>query len=284
MAAYPPPPPPRLSSSTCHPGRAARCAENTKNARRVKVPIAFVVVGIPLCTLALEREQRRTISSYHNLQQPFGTFSFEESITVCVLRTEAAEESGDILIFQPVIISAHPSYPIGFFSFSSSTINSPLLSNKSQIMRKPRNMVLIMTLAILLVLLEGSFSFSSHQFSRTTRTAAASRQRQHVLFGQSNGDGIDDNELDMKTLQQRIEGLNNPYHQVFTEKLGSLATTRRPEKVHVVLFNVGTIRQGIHSIDYHGTNTVFAFETKKSCSRFADSLRQQKFFDPTVSS
>ena len=60
----------------------------------------------------------------------------------------------------------------------------------------------------------------------------------------------------------------------------------KPEDVHIILFNPDTDREGVHTIEFpkgSGSNMILAFESRKECEQFSMSLREQQFFDPTVS-
>lgn len=60
----------------------------------------------------------------------------------------------------------------------------------------------------------------------------------------------------------------------------------RPEFVHIILFNVGTNREGAHTIEFpknSGNNVILGFEDESECSRFGELLKEQEFFDPVVS-
>lgn len=84
-------------------------------------------------------------------------------------------------------------------------------------------------------------------------------------------------------LKRRIvEETSNPYADLFH---GATVKHAYPGTVHIVSFQPGTENQGIHSIEYpknSGNNVILAFESKAACDKFADDLRAQHFFDPTV--
>jgi hypothetical protein len=60
----------------------------------------------------------------------------------------------------------------------------------------------------------------------------------------------------------------------------------KPTKAHIVLFNPGTDREGVHTIEFpkgSGNNLILAFESRIECEQFSDLLKDQNFFDPSVS-
>ena len=60
----------------------------------------------------------------------------------------------------------------------------------------------------------------------------------------------------------------------------------RPEDVHIILFCPDTDYEGVHTIEFppgSGNNVLLAFECEKECKNFAEILRSQDFFDPSVS-
>lgn len=61
----------------------------------------------------------------------------------------------------------------------------------------------------------------------------------------------------------------------------------KPNTVYIVSFQQFGVQRGVHSIEYpkgSGNNVVLAFTSKKACDKFANTLRAQHFFDPTVRS
>jgi hypothetical protein len=81
-------------------------------------------------------------------------------------------------------------------------------------------------------------------------------------------------------LKRRIKAETNPYSNIFA------AADHEVSTVHIISFALGTSRQGIHSIEFpkgSGNNVVLAFESREACAKFAEHLRAQHFFDPTVS-
>lgn len=60
----------------------------------------------------------------------------------------------------------------------------------------------------------------------------------------------------------------------------------RPKDVHIILFCPDTDYEGVHTIEFppgSGNNVLLAFECEKECQNFAEILRSQDFFDPSVS-
>jgi hypothetical protein len=93
--------------------------------------------------------------------------------------------------------------------------------------------------------------------------------------------------FDMNELRQRIDQEYTSYVPI-EGAYSSMTKERRrqPDKVHVVIFQAGTINQGAHTIEYpkgSGNNVVLAFESIEACQKFAASLQEQNFVDPTVS-
>lgn len=91
----------------------------------------------------------------------------------------------------------------------------------------------------------------------------------------------------MNELRQRINQEYASYVPIEGAYSSSMTTKERrkqPDKVHVVVFQAGTINQGAHTIEYpkgSGNNVVMAFESIDACRKFAASLQAQNFVDPT---
>jgi uncharacterized protein (DUF1330 family) len=103
--------------------------------------------------------------------------------------------------------------------------------------------------------------------------------------------------FDMDELRQRIRAeQTKPYSNIAlqTSILNVHPTIQQPkvETVYIVSFQKcggvhGGIqrRGGVHSIEYpkgSGNNVILAFASRDACEKFAESLRAQHFFDPTV--
>jgi hypothetical protein len=87
----------------------------------------------------------------------------------------------------------------------------------------------------------------------------------------------------MEELRQRIQ---QKYKNPLFDTHGDGDKEEQPQTVNIILFNTGTEQQGAHSIEFpkgSGNNMILAFESKQACRKFADSLKEQNFFDPTVS-
>ncbi len=72
----------------------------------------------------------------------------------------------------------------------------------------------------------------------------------------------------------------------FFSKVLNYNDEMRPECVHIILFNVGTNREGAHTIEFpknSGNNVLLAFEEEAECDQFTIELKEQEFFDPVVS-
>ena len=112
------------------------------------------------------------------------------------------------------------------------------------------------------------------------------RRQSPTIMQQLSSSEKEASSFDMKELRERINdlyGCQIPVKGAF----GVIPTRDRPkpDKVHVVVFQPGTINQGAHTIEYpkgSGINVVLAFESIESCRQFAASLVEQKFVDPTV--
>lgn len=66
----------------------------------------------------------------------------------------------------------------------------------------------------------------------------------------------------------------------------NVADDAKPTKAHIVLFNPGTDREGVHTIEFpkgSGHNLILAFESRTECEQFSTLLKDQKFFEPCVS-
>ena len=72
----------------------------------------------------------------------------------------------------------------------------------------------------------------------------------------------------------------------FFSKILDYNEDMRPEFVHIILFNVGTNREGAHTIEFpkdSGNNVLLAFEDEFECGKFIEGLKDQQFFEPVVS-
>ena len=111
--------------------------------------------------------------------------------------------------------------------------------------------------------------------SSSPRTACIPRQS-HILSTSKHSD-----RFDMEELRQRIQQEKN--HPLFD---GRDTQKEQPQTINIIIFNPGTEQQGAHSIEFpkgSGNNSILAFESKEACHKFANSLKEQNFFDPTVS-
>lgn len=58
----------------------------------------------------------------------------------------------------------------------------------------------------------------------------------------------------------------------------------RPEEVHIILFNPNNEgREGVHTINFSGSDILLAFESELECIQFSLKLKEQNFFEPVVS-
>eukprot|EP00558_Chaetoceros_sp_UNC1202_P013531 CAMPEP_0197255562 /NCGR_PEP_ID=MMETSP1429-20130617/72477_1 /TAXON_ID=49237 /ORGANISM="Chaetoceros sp., Strain UNC1202" /LENGTH=218 /DNA_ID=CAMNT_0042718885 /DNA_START=301 /DNA_END=957 /DNA_ORIENTATION=+ len=102
----------------------------------------------------------------------------------------------------------------------------------------------------------------------------------HPLFSSANKDdvgdsynGFFDDDFD-RTARQR-----EAFQFIF-----DVSEEMKPDSVHIILFNPGTDREGVHTIEFpkdSGNNMILAFESRSECDQFSASLREQQFFDPT---
>lgn len=131
--------------------------------------------------------------------------------------------------------------------------------------------------------------------------------RRIFLSASSSSSSSEDSSLfDMKELQQRINqeysaaaslplglgvgagagaGTQRSQHSHYPqEQSPQQLPSSKPDKVHVVIFQSGTMNQGAHTIEYpqgSGNNVVLAFESYHACLHFAESLADQHHFvDP----
>jgi hypothetical protein len=101
-------------------------------------------------------------------------------------------------------------------------------------------------------------------------------RQSHILSSSKHSD-----RFDMEELRHRIQQEKN--HPLFD---GLDNMEEQPQTVHILMFNPGTEQQGAHSIEFpkgSGNNSILAFASEEACHKFADSLKEQNFFDPTVS-
>lgn len=79
----------------------------------------------------------------------------------------------------------------------------------------------------------------------------------------------------MQDLRLRIEK---------SEVLGPGIENRpKPRDVYIILFEPDTDDEGVHTIEFpkgSGNHVILAFESLSQCELFADTLRNQQFFDP----
>lgn len=53
-----------------------------------------------------------------------------------------------------------------------------------------------------------------------------------------------------------------------------------PDNVHILLYNSGTVNEGIHTIQVDETHTILMFESSASAANFANKLMLQNFPTP----
>ena len=135
--------------------------------------------------------------------------------------------------------------------------------------------------------------------------ASVGRPRRRALASSASTGDEDDNSgggdpFSMDELRWRIAKEANPYSALFADageqqQRGVAGSSSAPpdwgnggedKVVHVVAFNGPDPNpRGVHSIEYppgSGSNVILAFESKLACRNFADLLRKQQFFDPSV--
>lgn len=132
-----------------------------------------------------------------------------------------------------------------------------------------------------------SFGVTKEQNSRKKSSCAsadklqlrsASSDYENIEFPNESDDSINiSDESFMESLSLRITKSNvlGP---------GMAEGTTRPDTVYVVLFTAPkTGDEGIHTIEFpkdSGNNVILAFQSQMDCEDFADTLRDQQFFDP----
>lgn len=114
------------------------------------------------------------------------------------------------------------------------------------------------------------------------------RRRSLTTMQQLSSSEKEASSFDMNELRERINELYGSHIPVVKGARNVLPTINqrsKPENVHVVVFQPGTIHQGAHTIEYpkgSGLNVVLAFESIEACRKFAALLAEQNFVDPTV--
>ena len=112
------------------------------------------------------------------------------------------------------------------------------------------------------------------------------RRRSLTTIQQVSSSEQEASSFDMNKLRERINELYGCHIPVKgAMNVFPMRDRQRPDKVHVVVFQPGTINQGAHTIEYpkgSGINVLLAFESIDSCRKFAASLAEQNFVDPTV--
>jgi Protein of unknown function (DUF3110) len=99
--------------------------------------------------------------------------------------------------------------------------------------------------------------------------------------------------FDMDELKQRIRAEQTKPLSDLTGQLQNSITPlqqhrhkqQRLDTVYIVSFQKCGIQRGVHSIEYpkgSGSNVILAFASQPACHKFAETLRAQQFFDPTV--
>ena len=148
-------------------------------------------------------------------------------------------------------------------------------------------MVKIMSVRLLLLLAAAqtiTTAFQAPLFQRLHPAPLKMNQYARVDTSLGSGKKKDLDEIDMQELKDRMDQEDNPFQEYFNEIRQKII--KRPERVHVILFNPGTDQQGAHTIEYprgSGSNVVLAFESRTSCKKFSSALKNQNFFDPAVS-
>jgi hypothetical protein len=138
---------------------------------------------------------------------------------------------------------------------------------------RSRTMMKLFLTGVILNLLVVAFAFTTSSFGVSHRSSSLT-----FLSARKGKD-----HFDMDELRLRIQQELNPCHQLFSSASGGVQPA--PERVHVILFHLGTEQQSAHTIEYptgSGSNVLLAFASEASCKKFADALKEQQFFDPTV--
>lgn len=165
-------------------------------------------------------------------------------------------------------------------------------------MRSTTNMILSLFLARMMV--ATAFSPSSYHSanSKSLLPSLIGNAGRYVKYMASNDlpstqqftydDNDDDDEeedtedfMNSLTLQEKKQMAKE-----FFSRILDYDEEMRPEFVHIILFSVGTSREGAHSIEFpqgSGNNVLLAFEDELECGEFIEGLKEQDFFDPVVS-
>jgi len=114
--------------------------------------------------------------------------------------------------------------------------------------------------------------------------------------GNPNEGGNGKDVFDMEELKARISSLkqSNSVAARSSSGLASSVTTstdtsppaKKPDEVHIILFNPDTEQEGVHTIEFpkgSGNNVILAFENAEACDMFSKMLKDQLFMDPIVS-
>lgn len=102
----------------------------------------------------------------------------------------------------------------------------------------------------------------------------------HPLFSSANKDDFGDSyngffDDDFDRVSREREAFQFIFH---------VSEDMKPDSVHIILFNPGTDREGVHTIEFpkdSGNNMILAFESRVECDQFSATLREQQFYDPT---
>lgn len=120
-------------------------------------------------------------------------------------------------------------------------------------------------------------------------------QRSTVSFSSYDGDDLensffsedndkDDDEDFDRFLEDEFEKLKRSRDEF--QFIFEIDDDLKPTMAHIVLFNPGTDREGVHTIEFpkgSGNNLILAFESRTECEQFSALLKDQNFFDPSVS-
>jgi Protein of unknown function (DUF3110) len=109
------------------------------------------------------------------------------------------------------------------------------------------------------------------------------------LFDTFQKDSFDMDELRQRIRAEQTKPFSNLGLQQSIQKVHPTIRQQKVETVYIVSFQKcgvhGIQQRGVHSIEYpkgSGNNVILAFASRDACDKFAETLKAQHFFDPTV--
>jgi hypothetical protein len=130
-------------------------------------------------------------------------------------------------------------------------------------------------------------------FPTQSRPSFLAQQRSIVSFSFYDGNDVEnsffsedneeDDDADFDTyLQEEFEKFKQSRDDF--QFIFEIDEDLKPTKAHIILFNPGTDREGVHTIEFpkgSGNNLILAFESRTECEKFSALLKDQNFFDPS---